>query len=115
QYAGAIASLPKDSLIDAFGNLTGVLSTPKAAKARRVPWIAAIRGYAASLTGGPSGVSLDFKVDTGGSSITPAQPPIPRGSTPPGFAGTLPIEVGVRDPAQLLSFIEGAVQATSPA
>jgi len=38
EVSRAFAGLPQDSLIQMFGNLTQVLSSPNAANARRVPW-----------------------------------------------------------------------------
>ncbi len=115
EYARLSTGLPQDTLMSAFGDLTTVLSTARAAKARSVPWVGAIRGYAASIDATSAGISFRYRVDTGGRPLTSAQLPIAPGTTAPSLAGSLPIAVGVADPAQIATFAEGAEQITSPA
>jgi hypothetical protein len=110
-----MSGLPQDSLIEAFGNLTGVLSQPSTAKARRVPWVAALQSYAVAINASPQGLTVQYHLDTSGATLTASQLPIATGTSPPSLAGVLPIDVGIRDPAQVVSFVEAAEQATSPA
>ena len=49
-YARAFTGLPTNGQLQTFGSLTEVLSRPSAAKAQQVPWVAALRGYAASIS-----------------------------------------------------------------
>jgi hypothetical protein len=114
-YSSATQGLSPNSLLQIFGNLTGALSSPSSAKARSVPWVAAIRGYAVSISATSTGLTLQYRVDTSGSTLSTSQLPIASGTTPPSLAGDLPIDVGIRDPAQVISFVEAAEQATSPA
>jgi Protein of unknown function (DUF3352) len=114
QYAEALAGLPQNSLIEAFGNLAGVLSAPGAAKARQVPWVAALRGYAFTVTANSSGLSFDYHLDTTGGSLTSAQVPLTTSSAQPSLAGAQPITVGIEDPAHILAFAESVEQQTSP-
>lgn len=114
-YSQASAGLPQDALIETFGNLSGVLSKPSAANALRVPWVAALRGYAASISATSTGLTFQYRLDTSGGALTAAQLPIASGSAAPALAGTLPITVGIKDPAQVVTFAEAAEQATSPA
>jgi hypothetical protein len=115
KYAHAVSGLPQGQLVQAFGTLTGVLSTPRAANARRVPWVAAIRSYASAIGASSTGLSFQYRVDTGGAPLTSSQLPIAQGSTAPNLAGTMPIQVGVRDPRHVITFIESAEQVASPA
>jgi hypothetical protein len=115
EYAKLSAGLPQDTLMSAFGDLSTVLSTTRAAKARSVAWVGAIRGYAASITATGAGISFQYRVDTSGSPLSPAQLPIAPGTAAPSLAGSLPITVGIADPAQIATFAEGAEQVTSPA
>ncbi len=115
QYAQAFAGLPQNSLIQAFGNLAGVLARPSAAKARQVPWVAALRGYATSISANSSGLTFQYRLDTTGRPLTAAQVPLAPATTPPSLAGTLPISAGIEDPAHIIAFAEGAEQASSPA
>ncbi len=114
EYARLSAGLPQDTLMSAFGDVSTVLSTTRAAKARSVPWVGAIRGYAASINATGSGISFQYRLDTGGRALSAAQLPIAAGTGAPSLAGSLPITVGVADPAQIVAFAEGAEQITSP-
>jgi Protein of unknown function (DUF3352) len=108
------AGLPSNSAIEAFGSLTNVLSGSRSAKARRVPWVAAIRGYGVAVNSTSSGLTIQYHVDTTGGSLSSAQLPIASGSTPPSLAGDLPIQVAMRNPAQVIRFVQSAAQAVSP-
>jgi hypothetical protein len=101
--------------MEAFGSLTGVLSQPSAAKARQVPWVAAIRSYGAAISATSTGVTFQYRVDTSGGALTSSQIPIAAGTTAPDLAGNAPIIVGIDDPDQIVSFALAAEQATSPA
>ena len=104
-YARAFTGLPTNSKLQAFGSLTEVLSRPSAAKAQEVPWVAALRGYAASITESAAGLAFHYRLDTTGRSLTTSDLPFAGGSTlHPVFAGTLPIVAGVRDPSQIYQF-----------
>jgi Protein of unknown function (DUF3352) len=114
-YSRAFSGLPQNALVQMFGNLTQVLSAPSAAKARRVPWVGAFRGYAAAVSASSSGLTFRYRLDTTGAPLTASQLPLATGTTTPSLAGTRPITVGIHDPAQMAAFIEGAEQASSPA
>ena len=114
ERASETAGLPSGSALEAFGSLANVLSGPRSAKARRVPWVAAIRGYGVAVSSTSSGLAIHFRLDTTGGPLTSAELPIAGGTTPPNLAGDLPIQVAMRDPAQVVHFAEQAEQATSP-
>lgn len=109
------AGVPANALVAVFGNLVGELSTPGAAKARRVPWVAALRAYSTALSAGPGGLNLSFRLDTTRSSLAPAQLPLAPGSGTPAFAGNLPITVSLLDPAHVFTFVEQAEAEAAPA
>ena len=113
-YSQEVAGLPKTPLFEVFGDLKETLSTPQAASARRVPWVAALDGYAVAFSAGSSGLELDYRLDTTGQALTAAQLPIAAGSTPPGLITSGAGSLGLRDPAQLISFVESAEQAANP-
>jgi hypothetical protein len=114
-YAKATAGVPADGLVTAFGDLTPLLSTPKAAKARQVPWVGAITGYSASMSSTQNAVKITYHVATTGKPLSVSQLPIASGTSSPGIAGTLPIGLGIRDPEQIITFIADAIQRTDPA
>lgn len=115
QYSSATSGVDPNGLVEIFGDLTNVLATPKVAMARQVPWVAAIRGYAVSVSASPAAATFRFHVDTSGKPLSASQLPIASGTTAPGLAGTAPIEAAVRDPAQVVEFIESVMRETQPA
>jgi hypothetical protein len=115
QYATAVQGLTSDASVHLFGDLAGALATPQAATARRIPWVAALRSYGATFGSSASGLTIQFRLSTGGVSLSPSQLPFASGSSSPSVVPGLPIQVGLRDPAQIVSFAEGAAQAASPA
>jgi hypothetical protein len=114
-YAKASTGVPADGLITAFGDLAPVLSAPSAAKARLIPWVAAINGYAASITGDSHGSTIRFHIATTGKPLSVSQLPIASGTAPAGTSSVLPIGVGVRDPQQIINFVLDIVKRTEPA
>jgi hypothetical protein len=114
-YQRDVAGLPQGSFMQAFGDLTAVLSGAKAAKARTIPWVGAIKGYGAAMNATASGLSIQYRVDTSGASLSSAELPLATGSTPPSLAGSEPITVGVSNPAHALDFILGAYKTLDPA
>jgi Protein of unknown function (DUF3352) len=117
-YSQAFSGLPSDGLVKISGNLAAVLSRPSAAKARQVPWVAALRAYATTVSASSSGLTFSYRLDTSsqssGQSLTTDQLPFAPGSTPPSFAGNAPITFSLHNPAQVASFFESAAQLTSP-
>jgi hypothetical protein len=115
QYARLTAGLSGGSLMQMFGDLTHVLSTPGAAKARRVPWVAAIKSYGASINATPRAMTIRFHLDTTGQSLSAAQLPLASASEPPAVAGSAPIQMGLSGLRQSIQFLEATEQATEPA
>jgi hypothetical protein len=113
-YNRETAGLPQNSLVAAFGYLGGVLSRPSAASARRIPWVAALRGYGVAISAGTSGLTFQYRLDTSGAPLSSSQLPIAPGTSPPGLAGTLPILAGIREPATTLRFLLNAERLSSP-
>jgi hypothetical protein len=115
QYARLTTGLTGGSLMQMFGDLTHVLSAPGTAKARRVPWVAAIKGYGASINATPSALTIQFHLDTTGQSLSASQLPLAAASSPPAVAGSAPIQMGLRGLGQSIQFLEATEQATEPA
>jgi hypothetical protein len=67
-----------------------------------------------SVTASRAAVSIRFHIDTGGRPLTESELPIASGSTAPGLAGTAPIQASLRDPAQVVQFIESVLRETQP-
>jgi hypothetical protein len=114
-YSKAFTGLPPNGRLQVFGTLTQVLSMPSAAKAQSVPWVAALRGYAASISESSAGLTFQYRLDTTGRSLSESDLPIASGSTAPNFAGAAPVVAAVRNPAQIFTFAENAERVTNPA
>lgn len=114
-YSKAFMGLAQNSRLQVFGSLTQVLSMPSAAKAQSVPWVAALRGYAASINETAAGLTFQYRLDTSRRPLSDSDLPIASGSTAPNFAGAAPIVAAVRNPAQIFTFAENAERATNPA
>jgi hypothetical protein len=114
-YARAMTGISSQSVIEMFGHLSSVLAAPSAAKARQVPWVAALRAYGVSVSAAPTGLTIRFHLDTTGKALTASQLPIAGGSAAPGMAGSLPIQAGIRDPSQIINFILATLKQTEPA
>ncbi len=114
-YEHGIAGLPPNSLVQVYGNLTGVLAKPSAAKARLVPWVAAIRSYAASLSVTDRGITASYRIDTSGAKLSAGQLPLPLGSTAPSVSGQAPVAVGIKQLSHVIAFGEAVAQAVDPA
>jgi hypothetical protein len=114
-YDSELGSLPRNGLFEAAGNLTSVLSSSaRAGKALSIPWVAALRGYGVAITAGPGGLTFRYTLDTSGKSLTSDELPIAPGTSPPGLAGSMPIQVGLRQPAATLAFALQAERLTAP-
>jgi hypothetical protein len=114
EYAQDTTGLPSDGAISVVGDLSQVLSLPSAAKARKVPWVAAIRGYGVSIDGDQHSATVHFRLDTSGQPLSNAQLPIAAGGAAPGLAGDMPIQFGLRDPSQVFDFVKAVSKVTSP-
>ncbi len=115
-YSRLVAGLPQNSLIQTFGDLTTVLNQPSAAKARQVPWVAAFRGYGASVSAASTGLTFSYHLDTtGGASLTSAEVPFATGTATPALAGLLPVVAGIQNPSHIVQWVESVERVTSPA
>lgn len=112
EYAKAMAGLPQNTLLQVYGNLSGLLGTGRAAMARQVPWVAAIRSYAATVSVTDTGITGSFRVDTSGRALTASQLPLATGPAAPGVVGQAPVAVGLKDLAHMIAFGRVALQAT---
>jgi hypothetical protein len=114
EFNSELGNLPKDALISAVGNLGPTLSaSPRTAKARSVPWVAALHGVAISARSG--GLTFQYTLNTTGGSLSSSELPIAPGTSPPGLAGNMPIQVGLREPAATINFQLDVERRTQPA
>jgi hypothetical protein len=104
----------KDALVRISGSAPTLLANPKAASARRIPWVAALGRFAVALKAEQDAVALDARVDTSKAKLTDDDLPIAPGDASPGLGGDGPIRVALRNPAHVIDFAQRAAQAVSP-
>jgi hypothetical protein len=114
-YSRLVSGLPQNSLVQIFGDLTTVLGQPSAAKARQVPWVAAFRGYGASISAASTGLTFSYHLDTTGASLTSAEVPFASDTATPALAGLLPVATGIQNPSHIVQWVESVERVTSPA
>lgn len=114
EYRELTSGLPADPLISAFGDLRGVLASGSAAPARAIPWVAAVKGYGVALNATASNVTVNFRVDTTGGSLTTSQLPLSPSTSAPSFAGSGAITAALTNPGQAITFLLQAVKLTDP-
>lgn len=114
QYKSAISTLSQDAVVNAIGNVGGLLDAQGLAGARQIPWVGAIHSYAESITASSSGLKVNLHLNTSGARLTNAQLPFASGSTAPALAGNFPITLGIHDPARIAQFAESAEKVANP-
>lgn len=112
-YDQQTAGLPKGGLMYAFGYLSSILAA-HAQKALNVPWVRALRGYGVEMSATSSGLSLRYRLDTTGATLSSSELPLATGATPPNLAGTAPVQFAVRDPGTFVRFALSAEQQSDP-
>lgn len=111
----ARGDLPQDALVTGYGNVTSLLARPSAAKALQVPWVAALRAYAFTVSADGQGVKVDFRLDTTKRSLSGVDVPLAPGPAAPGVAAGAPARVGIRDFAHLVTWAERTQALTGSA
>jgi len=111
-FNNALGAANKDALVRVEGNFQTILATsPKSAKALKVPWVKSLGTFGVTASTASDGLSIDFSAQTSG--VTADQLPLAAGTTPapvvkrPGEVG-----LGLRDPAQVLRFAQQVSIAT---
>jgi len=111
----ALDGLPQDSLVKTFVNVRGLLrADPDAAEARKVKWVNSLSTLGAVATVEERSVKVDFKLRSGGG-ITPGDVPFASGSGSPEVVQQRDeVNLGLRDPSQVVEFAENAGQSVDP-
>jgi hypothetical protein len=116
-FESSLGDLPKDSLMRMTGDLQALLaSSPNAAAARKIKWLAALRTFGFVVTAEKDGLSLAFDVKTDSSGLSAADLPLAEGdAAPPVVRRAGEVGFAVRDLAQSVKFGEAAAQVTDAA
>jgi uncharacterized protein DUF3352 len=113
-FTGALRGLDQGALIRVTGDFQKLLATSaKSAQALKVPWVAALRTFGLTSSIDSDGISEDFLVRTAG--VSASQVPLATGAaSPPVVKRPGEVAVGVRNPAQVVNFIEQVASVTNP-
>lgn len=113
-FAHAAAGLPQSALVRFEYNVPALLSSPRAAKAKRIPWVAALGPVAVAVTPTGSSLRIDYRLGTDRRKLTAADVPLAPGDQTPTLHTGAPVVLGVRDLRHVATFAEHAIQATDP-
>jgi hypothetical protein len=113
-FNDGLGDLDTGALVRVVGDFPKILaSSPRSAGAQRVAWVKALRTFAVTGASAEDGLSFDFQLKTEG--LSAEQQPLAVGADPaavvkrPGEVG-----FGLRDPAQVVKFVEQVVSVTDP-
>src|SRR3954451_17423190 len=99
-FNSALGDLHSDSLVRATGDFQALLSaSPKAAAARKIKWLSALRTFAVTLRADSDGIEYAFKFDTESGGLTSNDLPLASGSeSPPVVKRAGEVGFAVRNP-----------------
>jgi hypothetical protein len=116
EFNAALGSLNKDSLLRATGNYLALLGSQPGAATRKVKWLSADRGSAATIRAEPDGIEYAFKVNTDSGSLTASDLPLAPGpNSPPVVKRPGEVAFAIRNPAQFVNFALQVTRVTNPA
>jgi hypothetical protein len=111
-----LEGLPDDALARVYVDVQGLLGQSEdAAAARKIKWVEALRTLGLTVSARKDSIDVEFNLRTDGDSLTDEDLPVASGEEAakvvqrPGEIG-----VGLRDPGQLVTFFEAALQAVDP-
>lgn len=116
-FEDSLEDLPEDSLAQIYFDVQRLIAQdPDTKAARRVAWVDALRTLGVTASIEDDKVDVDFDLRADGSGLDDQELPLAAGDEAPGVV-RLPGELGlgVRDPSQIIRFVESALQAVEPA
>jgi hypothetical protein len=115
RFEDGLEGLPEEALARVFFDVHALLEQdPDTADARKVDWIRALRtfGLTASVEDDAAGVEFNLKAE---GDLTDEDLPLAAGDEVPSVVRREgEVAFGVRDPSQIVTFFEGALQAVEP-
>lgn len=113
----ALEGLPGEAIARVYANVQALLeSDPDSADAQKVKWVDALRTLGMTASARDDGVEVQFNLRTDSEGLSEDDLPTAAGDdSPPVIERDGEIGLGLRNPAQVLSFAEAAGQAIDPA
>jgi hypothetical protein len=111
----SLEGLNQDALVRVAGDFQAILAgSPKAATARKVKWLAALRTFGATASAEDDGIAWQFRVKTEGD-LTDRDLPLAAGAeSAPVVRRAGEVGIGIRNPAQVITFGEAVSRVTDP-
>ncbi|MEA2362956.1 MAG: hypothetical protein QOD71_2101 [Thermoleophilaceae bacterium] len=115
-FNSALDGLPDSALARVYVDVQGLLGQGEGAKAaRKIAWVDALRKLGLTVSAHKDSIDVEFNLHTDAGSLSEKDLPLASGDEAaqvvqrPGEIG-----VGLRDPNQLVTFFESALQAVDP-
>jgi hypothetical protein len=113
-FDAALGGLDTKALVRVTGNLQTFLAGPQAAAARKVPWLAALRTFGATISADSDGIGAALRVKTGGALGARDLPLAVGAQAAPVVLRAGEVGIGIRNLAQIVKFAEAASRVTDP-
>ena len=114
-FEAGLSGLPKDALARVYVDVQGLLKQSAAAAARRIEWVDALRTVGLTVSAQKSSLDVEFNAVTKGDDLTDADLPFATGDEAAKVVKRKgEIGIGLRNPRQLVAFVESALQAVDP-
>lgn len=115
-FEDALDGLPEDALVRSYFDVEGLLNAdPGTADARKVKWVRSLRTLGLTASARSDSIDFQFDLKTDGSELGEEDLPIAGGDDAPRVVQREgEVNIGLRDPSQIVAFAEAAGQAVSP-
>jgi hypothetical protein len=115
RFEGGLEGLPEEALARVFFDVQALLKQdPDTEDARRVDWIRALRTFGLTASVEDDAAHVEFNLKAEGD-LTDEDLPLAAGDEAPSVVRQEgEIAFGIRDPSQIVTFFEGALQAVEP-
>lgn len=114
-FTDSLGDLDKDSLVRVTGDFQALLADQSAAAASKVKWLGALRTFGLTFRAESDGIALAFDAKTEGG-LQDKDLPLASGSqSAPVVRRAGEVGIGLRNPAQIVTFGQAVSQLTDPA
>jgi hypothetical protein len=115
RFEGGLEGLPEEALARVFFDVQALLKQdPDTEDARKVDWIRALRTFGLTASVEDDAAHVEFNLKAEGD-LTDEDLPLAAGDEAPSVVRQEgEIAFGIRDPSQIVTFFEGALQAVEP-
>jgi hypothetical protein len=115
-FNSALEGMPESALARVYVDVQGLLGQSEGAQAaRKIAWVDALRKLGLTVSAQEDSIDVEFNLHTDGGNLSDEDLPLASGDEAAEVvARPSEIGVGLRDPNQLVTFFESALQAVDP-